>query len=169
MQTTRASLSTCLLMTAAKLAAPIAATCLALAVLMPARGADYIWSPAGAGTWDLTTQHFLDGVTPISWDLVDPLSAEAVFAGTGGAVMIGSAIQLNKLTFDSSDYSIMLGAGDGLTFVGSTPTIWINKASTAIFAKPSPDSSSTITGAVLVIDGGGTFQFGQSHIIGNAT
>jgi autotransporter-associated beta strand protein len=161
------------LTSATKQVAPlVVAACMALAALAPAGGATYNWSPDGAGVWDLTSTHFLlngqGGL--VSWSSATPFAeAEAVFGGDGDTVTIGSPIQLNKLTIDSSAYSFVLGASAGLTFVGDAPTIWINKASTAIFSKPSSDSPSTISGAVLVLDGGGTFQFGQSHIIDNTT
>ena len=96
----------------------------------------------GAGTWDLTTANWSNGLSDIMWNNVAP--GTAIFGGTAGTVTVSSGINISTLDFQTDGYmltggSLVLGAGGVITTATGTTQI-----------------ASTLGGADLTKSGGGT-------------
>ncbi|MCU0750269.1 MAG: hypothetical protein MUF13_12055, partial [Akkermansiaceae bacterium] len=83
----------------------------------------------GAGTWNLSNGNWSSdaGANNIIWG--NTAADEAIFGDAGGTVTIdtGLGITANKLTFNSTSYTISGNvAGDLLTLAGTTPTITVS-------------------------------------------
>lgn len=85
-----------------------------------ARGGTNTWNnAAGDFIWDAASTNWASPTTWVDGD-------DAVFGATGvGAVTLNAPISVGNQTFNSDNYAVV-GAGNTLTLVGTTPTIIVN-------------------------------------------
>ena len=60
------------------------------------------WNPTVSGVWDLTSENWLDGVTPSAW----VQGASAVFDGVGGLVEVSADVSAGGVAFASGNYML---------------------------------------------------------------
>jgi len=147
----------------AALSRNLALATLAALGLSRAEATNYSWDPGltagaaigGAGTWDLTTANWFDGVaTDVLWPNNISLTDVAVFGGAGGLVTIDTAtdtgVAANGLIFNSGGYTISGAvAGEVINLGGTTPTITVTNAA------DTDSISAILTGTGLVKNGAG--------------
>lgn len=104
-------------------------------------GADFYWdadgsavgnnisgaSLGGAGTWDTSSPLWWNLTNDVVWPNL--LTDNAIFTGTPGAVTVSSGINTNRVSFRSDGYTL---TGGNLTFGGTTPSINVGVATTAV-------------------------------------
>lgn len=134
-----------------------------------ARAADRYWDAngtavgvGGAGTWNLGNLNWSPNGDGVSGPFVDPWDNaaldHAIFGGTAGTVVLGSAITAHDLTFNVGGYVL---TGNTLTLGGATPTISTSSGTTQI--------NSVVAGnAGLVKAGNGTLQLGGANTFSGA-
>ena len=111
----------------------------------------------GAGTWDTTATKWWN-ITDVAWPNLT--TDTAIFTGTAGTVTLGTAINVNTLSFVSNGYTI---AGNTLTLAGTTPTIQVAAGQTATI-------SSVLAGSAgLVKSGTGTLSLSGLNLYTGTT
>gem|GEM_PF-1756553 len=104
----------------------------------------------GSGTWNVgTSANWWDGANTTRWYDFGGVDYAAVFAGTAGTVSLASSVKVNRLTFNTTGYTLQ---NNTLNLNGSNPGVTVASNVTAIVA-------SSITGSSgLTKDGSGTLQ-----------
>lgn len=134
----------------------------------------------GTGTWDANaTANWWDGSGNVVWPAAGGSDDDAVFAGTGGNVTLGSAISANDLTFSSSGY--VISGSSVLTLIngGTAPVLTTGTGVTATLSAPLTgtggftksgtgtlvlNGANTVSGLVTL--GAGTLQVGTGGTTG---
>ncbi len=118
----------------------------------------------GDNTWDTASAHWIDDDGwRRRWS--NSNDSTAVFAGTVGApftvtLASNTTIDVNTLRF-AADYTIAAGwYGSRLNLVGNTPSISVAEGITAT-------TRVALTGERVTLTGGGTWQLGDSHRLGD--
>lgn len=137
------------------------------------QAADYYWFGAdnrigGTNTW-YTNGNRQYWVAPsgsrYAWDN-NWIDARAIFYGTVGAPYVvtvdgNTTIEVNALWFRSNGYTLAAeNSSSAINLVGTTPTITVNNAISAIL-------DVKLTGSSAKLTGGGTLKLGQSELIAN--
>jgi fibronectin-binding autotransporter adhesin len=115
----------------------------------------------GNGIWNTSS--------PLWWDGTNPLTAwtnpsSAIFSGAGGAVLLGTAINIDALTFNSSGFFLTGNgtAGSNILTLGGSGLITLNTAGTnsisAILAGTSGLNLTSSSTGTLLLSGANTIQ-----------
>jgi fibronectin-binding autotransporter adhesin len=130
---------------------------------------DYSWDPGqtpgtpsgGPGAWDTSSLFWANGGVDFAWPNTSPSADGAIFGGTAGTVTIAAstAINVNKLTFNTAGYTIAAAAGGALNFSGTTPTVnnavGSNATATNLTSPLTASDQLTLTGTNPVLSSSG--------------
>lgn len=118
-----------------------------VAAVVPLANTDLFWdanadtsaATGGTGQWDSGSPLWRNATasgTLQSYDNTDPSFVSAHFGGTAGTPVIGSGttINVNKVIFETTDYTLAGGAGSVLNLSGASPVI-IGSGTTTISTK----------------------------------
>ena len=167
-----------------RILATAATAAFVLAGLTAAHAAVLTWGGQSGDTWDTSTQQWLDGGMPATWNSGTP--DQAIFGVTGaGTLNVGNGISANRLTFDAAGYTLQ---GKPITLGGTTPTITANADATitsilsgTLGLTKSGGGTLTLTGAnnytgattinsgVLTYSGSGGNNNGQELLVGGVS
>jgi autotransporter-associated beta strand protein len=153
------------------LAAITLSSCL---VPMTALAATFRWDPGqtpltpsgGSGDWDLSTANWSNGTSNVLW--ANGINDYAIFGGTAGTVNVATSVNINRLIFQTSGYT--LGGAVALDITGNTPQINANSGitatinSTLVFA--GTDSITKSGGGKISLTGAGNSYTGATVVNG---
>ena len=143
---------------------------LAALAASPALAADRYWDAnqtatgsGGTGVWNLGNLFWSNNSSDTLGPYNQPWSNgdNAIFAGTAGTVTLGAPITANRLTFNTSGYTIGGVGANILTLGGVTPTITVNSGTSTISAVIAGTAGLTKAGAgTLTLTGVNSFTGG---------
>ncbi len=122
----------------------------------------------GTGTWDTSTADWWNGTADVAWS--NTAGADAVFAGTGGTVTLGTGSTAPELIFtttgysltgntltlaDAGDISVASGATDTVnsTIAGNSGLMVIGGGTLSLTGTNTFTGGTTISGGTLLVDG----------------
>ncbi len=130
----------------------------------PGTGVPYFWGATGgggSGTWNVnTTANWWDGANSQVWYDAGAADYAAIFQGTAGTVTLASGVNVNRLTFNTTGYTL---TNNSINFNGLNPSVSLASNVTATVA-------SIVTGsAALTVNGPGTLTLSGANTYNGGT
>jgi autotransporter-associated beta strand protein len=130
----------------------------------PGTGPAYFWGATGgggSGTWNVNTNsNWWDGTSSTVWYDFGAPDYAAIFGGTAGTVTLASGVNVNRMTFNTTGYTLQNGS---INFNGLNPGVTVASNVLAIVGSP-------ISGSVgITKDGAGTLKLTGANTYTGAT